>query len=86
MLGFDNNSLKYLLYKLKEKFVPKSSLNTKVSKDGNKILSSNDFTNEYKQILDVVFDDVDLEYTEDKNVILKFYSNGVEVGRVIYKC
>ena len=86
MLGFDNATLQYFMNKLKEKFVLKSLLSNKIDKDGNKVLTTNDYTNEHKQILNAAFDDVALEMTENKEVVLIFLSNGVEVGRVTYKC
>ncbi|WP_099950606.1 hypothetical protein [Ezakiella peruensis] len=44
----------------------KTTWNNKVDKDGNKILSTNDFTDEYKELVDYSFQAIELGFDKDE--------------------
>ena len=64
MYGFDSNTLKYLLLKLKSKFVTKSEADNKVDKVPGKQLSTNDFTDAFKAKVERIFDTVSVNYDD----------------------
>jgi hypothetical protein len=61
MFIFDLNTLTYLITKLKTNFISTENLSLKVDKVEGKQLSSNNFSDEYKNKLDSKFDDVKIE-------------------------
>jgi surface protein len=85
MYGFDENSLKYLIEKLKTKFVTRTELDSKVDKVDGKVLSTNNFSNAYKNKLSNAFDDVKSSKL-DNEITLSFYSNDVLKKQVKYEC
>ena len=85
MFIFDLNILTYLITKLKTNFVSNENLSLKVDKAEGKQLSSNNFSDEYKNKLDNKFDDVKIKKVDDK-VTIVFYSNGLEVKTIEFKC
>ena len=85
MYGFDENSLKYLIEKLKTKFVTRSELDSKVDKVDGKVLSTNNFSNAYKNKLSNAFDDVKSSKL-DNEITLSFYSNDILKKQIKYEC
>jgi hypothetical protein len=85
MFIFDLNTLTYLITKLKTKFISTEILSLKVDKVEGKQLSSNNFSDEYKNKLDNKFDDVKIKKVDDR-VTIVFYSNGIEVKTIEFKC
>lgn len=85
MFTFDNDTLKYFLQKLKDYFVSKSEADNKVDKIDGKGLSTNDYTDYYKNSLLGKFKDAELVKNK-KNITLKFYKNNGEIHQVNWTC
>ena len=66
MYIFTDETLRYLISKIKSQIASKKSLDSKVDKVDNKYLSDNDFTNEAISSLDDKYDSVDVKFTTGK--------------------
>lgn len=77
MFLFDHDSLLYFLTKLKEIFATEKELEKKVDKEPGKDLTTNNFTNDYANTINVGIDDVTVSSNKDITV-LSFYATSVD--------
>jgi hypothetical protein len=81
---FDSDSLKYLLNKLKEKFVLKSEADSKVDKVDGKDLVTNDYTDEYAQLNNKIINDITISNKTDTEITLTFSSKNGDSSSIKY--
>lgn len=72
---FSAETLSYVIEKLKEKFATKQEFDTKVDKVEGKILSTNDYSDDYVQKNNQSFNDITVSNQTDTEIELTFKSN-----------
>ena len=84
MYIFTDETLKYLIAKIKSQIAPKNSLDNKVDKVDGKVLSDNDFTDSAKQTLGTKYDSVRVENSTGKSNII-FSNESLDVKTIELK-
>ena len=84
MYIFTDETLRYLIAKIKSQIAPKSSLDNKVDKVDGKVLSDNDFTDSAKQVLETKYDSVRVENSTGKSNII-FSNESLDVKTIELK-